>query len=198
MNTFLLSSSSSSASSTSSTPNFTVFTQSQNPNHLFKFSFKLSILPLHSSTPSYHSSLNPLCSLRDSSSTTVLEKKPTSAESSNGAVSSKESSGNEPDLDGVLVVRRPVKEFSGEEEGRGETDDDDAKASAIDAGLTEFAKKMPMFEPERVKSESKEKLLTVNLDLALYRAKVLARNFRFVEAEAILQKVWRFIIFVID
>lgn len=114
-----------------------------------------------------------------------------------GVVSGKESSGNavseESNLDAVLVVRRPVKEFS-DEEGREATEDGDSKASAIDAGFTEFAKKMPMFEPERVESDSKAKLLIVNLDLALYRAKVLARNFRYEEAETMLRKVWRFFI----
>lgn len=100
------------------------------------------------------------------------------------------------------MVRRPVKEFSGEDSGeeeqRKETEEDEPEASAIDAGLTRFAKKMPMFEPERVDSDSKEKPLTVNLDLALYRAKVLARSFRYEEAEAILQKVRCLNILVID
>ena len=102
------------------------------------------------------------------------------------------------------MVRRPVMKFPGEgsdeEEGgkeASEDDDDDeskASASAIDVGLTKFAKKMPMFEPERVESDSKEKPLAVNLDLALYRAKVLARKFQYEEAEAILRKVWFLII----
>ena len=62
--------------------------------------------------------------------------------------------------------------------------------SAMDAGLVEFAKKMPIFEPgERVELSSQEKPLTVNLDLALYKAKVLTRNYRFAEAEEILRKV---------
>ncbi|KAF7806829.1 protein high chlorophyll fluorescent 107 [Senna tora] len=206
MNTFLLSSSSSSpsSSSTSSPSNFTIITHSQNPNHLFKFTFKLPVLPLHSTTtttttsPSYHhSTVTPLCSsLRDSSSATVLEKKPVFIRPApDGVVSSKERpdgngavSAEESNLDAVLVVRRPVKEV-GDEGGREEEDDgDEAKESAIDAGLTKMAKKMPMFEPERVESESKERMLGVNLDLALYRAKVLARNFRYEEAETMLRK----------
>jgi len=78
----------------------------------------------------------------------------------------------------ALAVRRPVTDFSGEEEEEEEAekeeeeekenaadDSGDAKASTIDAGLAKFAKKMPMFEPERV--ESKERPLKVNLDLAL-------------------------------
>lgn len=123
----------------------------------------------------------------------MLELKPLPAE---GAGSNKESpadavSGRESNLEGVLVVCRPAMEFPGEEpdeDERGESEND-SKASVIDAGLTKFAKKMPMFEPERVASDSKDKPLTVNLELALYRAKVLARNFKYEEAEAMLQKV---------
>ncbi|XP_054822670.1 protein high chlorophyll fluorescent 107 isoform X2 [Prosopis cineraria] len=186
MNSFLLSSSSSS-SSTSCSSNFTIFTQSQNPNHLFKFRFKLPILPSHSS-PSHHIAVNPQCSLRDSSSTTVLEKKPVSTQTLDDVVSREADSGNTVSAeDSVLVVRRPVKEFSGEEEKQ-QVEDSDSKTLAIDAGLKEFAKKMPMFEPVRVESETKEKPLVVNLDLALYRAKVLARNFQYEEAEAMLEK----------
>ncbi|XP_028785299.1 protein high chlorophyll fluorescent 107-like [Neltuma alba] len=187
MNSFLLSSSSSSSSSTSCSSNFTIFTHSQNPNHLFKLKFKLLILPLHSS-PSHHIAVNPQCSLRDSSSATVLAKKSISTQPLDGVVSSQANSPNTVTTeDSVLVVRRPVKEFSDDEEGR-QVEESEGKASAIDAGLKEFAKKMPMFEPVRVESDSKEKLLIVNLDLALYRAKVLARNFRYEEAEAVLQK----------
>lgn len=70
-------------------------------------------------------------------------------------------------------MRRPVKE---EEE-------------EIDEGLEELAKKMPkMFEPA-VRSEGRERPLIVNLDLALYRAKVLARTFNYQQAEALLLKV---------
>lgn len=90
------------------------------------------------------------------------------------------------------MVRRP--EFSGENSGEEvkkekEIVKEEAKASSIDVGLTTFAKKMPIFEPGRVESDSKDKLLTVNLDLALYKAKVLARNFRYEEAEEMLLKV---------
>ncbi|KAL2338954.1 hypothetical protein Fmac_013400 [Flemingia macrophylla] len=155
----------------SSSSTFTFFAQSKNPNHLFKFTHKVPILPLHSP---------PCCTLSDSfsTSTTVLDKTALSSE--------------DPNSEEALVVRRPVTEFSGEdsdeEEEEKEEDDegDDTKASAIDEGLARFAKKMPMFEPLRV--ESKEKPLAVNLDLALYKAKVLARSFRFEEAEALLQK----------
>ena len=84
------------------------------------------------------------------------------------------------------MVRRPAKELSaGADEAR----------SSIDAGLAEFARKMPIFEPgERVGlAGSAEKPLVVNLDLALYRAKVLSRNFRYAEAEEILRKVGFFL-----
>lgn len=66
-------------------------------------------------------------------------------------------------------------------------------SSVIDSKLSKFAKKMPIFEPMRVDGSSLvEKPLAVNLDLALYRAKVLARNFRYKEAEEVLQKVFYF------
>ncbi|KAK7387998.1 hypothetical protein VNO78_22797 [Psophocarpus tetragonolobus] len=158
-------------SSSSSSSTFTLFTQSKNPNYLFKLAHKAPILRLHS--------LAPCCSLTDSS--ILLDK---------NALSSQHIS--RPDE--TLVIRRPVTDFSGEEEEEEEEkedqDSDDTKASAIDAGLARFAKRMPMFEPERV--ESKEKPLPVNLDLALYRAKLFARRFRYGEAEAILQKCIRY------
>lgn len=62
----------------------------------------------------------------------------------------------------------------------------------IDDKLSKFAKKLPIFEPQRVGSAAEEKPLLVNLDLALYRAKVLARNYKFQEAELILQKCIRY------
>ncbi|KAK7264712.1 hypothetical protein RJT34_32322 [Clitoria ternatea] len=172
----------------SSSSNFTLFTHSKNPNYIFKFTLKVPILPLHSSS-SHIAAHAPCCSVSDSpsSSTTVLDKIDLSSEQSSRNVdSSKDSSVVE-----GLVVRRPVTEFTGEdsveEEERNEKeDDDDTKASAIDLGLANFAKKMPMFEPKRV--ESKGKPLGVNLDLALYRAKVLGRRFRYDEAEALLQQ----------
>ncbi|THG09617.1 hypothetical protein TEA_027939 [Camellia sinensis var. sinensis] len=90
-------------------------------------------------------------------------------------------------LEELLVVRRPVMEAS-EEDGGG--DDELSSSAIIDVGLSEFARKMPIFEPERVELSSGEKPLVVNLDLdlALYRAKVLARSFRYNEAEKLLQK----------
>ncbi|PWA56296.1 high chlorophyll fluorescence phenotype [Artemisia annua] len=97
--------------------------------------------------------------------------------------------------DDMLVVRRPVKEsYEGDEVEEDESDGDDkvstSSSSVMDEELSKFAKKMPIFEPKRgdAVSSSGEKMLVVNLDLALYRAKVLARNFRFKEAEDILEK----------
>ncbi|KAL5996443.1 hypothetical protein ACLOJK_026521 [Asimina triloba] len=102
--------------------------------------------------------------------------------------------------DGILVIRRPMidspassslesKEESPSsvqesEDGQGASQMASAR-SAIDQGLSEFAKKMPIFEPKRTNGGT-EKPLTVNLDLALYRAKGLARNFQHAEAEKLL------------
>ncbi|CAI9779724.1 unnamed protein product [Fraxinus pennsylvanica] len=99
-------------------------------------------------------------------------------------------------LEELLVVRRPVMEFSEEDDetapdGDGGSVNDKKQfdsSSMIDAELSKFAKKMPIFEPERMDSKSEEKPLMVNLDLALYKAKILARNYRYEEAEIILQK----------
>ncbi|KZV49326.1 psbB mRNA maturation factor Mbb1, chloroplastic [Dorcoceras hygrometricum] len=98
-------------------------------------------------------------------------------------------------LEELLVVRKPVMEFSDdEEEGKFAVDGGSSvkleklrTSLAIDAGLSRFAKKMPIFEPERVASSS-ERPLSVNLDLALYRTKILLRNHQYEEAEEILQK----------
>lgn len=79
----------------------------------------------------------------------------------------------------ALVVRRPVKD-----------EDSSGEVPKIDAGLNEFAKKMPIFEPKRVESSASDKPLIVNLDLALYKAKNLGRNYRFQEAQEILEKVF--------
>ncbi|XP_038980463.1 protein high chlorophyll fluorescent 107 isoform X2 [Phoenix dactylifera] len=94
-----------------------------------------------------------------------------------------------------LAVRRPVKEVSEETVGslteayaKSEGEEKFWSSSKIDEGLTEFAKKIPIFEPERVGVAPKERPLAINLELGLYRAKVLTRNFRFKEAEEILLK----------
>ncbi|MCL7021668.1 hypothetical protein MKW94_018824 [Papaver nudicaule] len=115
--------------------------------------------------------------------------------------------------EGLLTVRKPVMEFPVEEEEEATSDNSSlsetneeeievkeeveedkfavssTSSSTIDAGLSEFAKKMPIFEPEtRIQLASEKKPLGINLELALYRAKVLARNFKFQEATEILQK----------
>ena len=87
------------------------------------------------------------------------------------------------------MVRRPVMEVSGDDDGVENQFSSLSSSSPIDAGLSNFAKKIPIFEPERVELSTGEKPLVVNLDLALYRSKVLARNFRYSEVEKILQKV---------
>ncbi|XP_071696753.1 protein high chlorophyll fluorescent 107 isoform X2 [Rutidosis leptorrhynchoides] len=99
-------------------------------------------------------------------------------------------------LEELLVVRRPTMES---DDDTGDTAEDDdvegdksslsTSSSVIDSELSKFARKMPIFEPLRVDgSNSAAKPLAVNLDLALYRSKVLARNFRYKEAEELLQK----------
>lgn len=130
----------------------------------------------------------------------MLDPKPLSLESSRTSeLSNRESNvvieSKRDSLEGMLVVRRPEMEVSGEdsgESGEKESDDDNTKSlKIIDVSLEEFAKKMPIFEPERVGSSGsgpQEKPLDVNLDLALYKAKVLARRFKYKEAEEILQK----------
>ncbi|KAL4360746.1 hypothetical protein GQ457_04G010680 [Hibiscus cannabinus] len=77
------------------------------------------------------------------------------------------------------------------EEEEDDRNDGVLKPSGIDAGLDKFAKNMPIFEPERgdFSNGAQEKPLAVNLDLVLYKARVLARKFRYDEAENILKKV---------
>ncbi|KAK6278449.1 hypothetical protein POUND7_018716 [Theobroma cacao] len=172
---------SSSPSSSSPKPNFTLFSPSQNPN---KFTFK-TVHPFKTRLPTPSLlSLIPPCSSKIYSSSTVLNKEA----DQEGSVEAEQDTFKK-----VLVVRRPVKDVSREddesEDVEAEGDDDALKSSRIDAGLEEFAKKLPMFEPERVESGgSLGKPLTVNLDLALYKARVLARKYRYEEAETILEK----------
>ncbi|XP_042438089.1 protein high chlorophyll fluorescent 107 [Zingiber officinale] len=97
--------------------------------------------------------------------------------------------------EGLLVVRRPVKDdledsaagSLAEIEERSGGGEGTPSVSKIDKGLSEFAKKMMMFEPERVVAGEKRPL-GINLELGLYRAKVLTRKYRFKEAEEILLK----------
>lgn len=89
-----------------------------------------------------------------------------------------------PGDDSLIESGKREEEEEGVEEGRVSS-----SSSSIEFGLSEIAKKMPMFEPERVDAASSEKPLAINLELALYRAKVLARKFRFEEAEKVLKQV---------
>ncbi|CAK9138899.1 unnamed protein product [Ilex paraguariensis] len=185
--------------SSSSRPHFTVFSP-QNPNHS-KLHFIFPIKILHSSSL-YHPPLPPLHCFHDST-TPVLQEKTQSTESPNEKEKKNDQNGfyveirdTKESLEELLVVRRPVmelptkKEEDGDESSNETEDVEDkmASTSLIDVGLSKFAEKMPIFEPARVESSSTEKPLTVNLDLALYRAKILARNYRYEDAEKILQK----------
>lgn len=173
---------SSPASTSPSQTSFPLFTPSQNPNPHSKSSCPFP--------PKSHS-LSPPCFAKQQSSSPVLEQAPPPPPER-----SPRSNGRVPEIDTpdeVLVVRRPVMELPDDEEPDGREGSDEAGeygSSALDAGLSEFAKKMPMFEPERVSpGSSEEKPLAVNLDLALYRAKVLTRNYKYEEARSILEKV---------
>ncbi|XP_024022285.1 protein high chlorophyll fluorescent 107 [Morus notabilis] len=178
---YLLPSPSSSSHSPSANPNssFILFFSSQNSitTNLNNFQTSLS---------------TPRCSSRDSSSSSAAAAVlpyAAAAVSSNGVASPRRDvvprRGSTSPAEKLPVVRRPLMDVSAGDEG----DEGGSKsAAAIDAGLAEFAKKMRIFEPGERVVGSQEKPLAVNLDLALYKAKVLARNFRFEEAEEILQK----------
>ncbi|PHT54110.1 hypothetical protein CQW23_08572 [Capsicum baccatum] len=195
--------------------NFTLFyhSQNQNPSKFHVFS------PFRTSQPSpSHPILPPLCSRELSSSSPLLEEKPEPSQSSskfdpqdrlyNDEVAD-EISTTKKSLEELLVVRRPVKEPYGEdgdEKGEEISEVEDSQernglqeeqpsslSFPLDAGLKKFAKKVPIFEPSRLESGSAEKPLKVNLDLALYKAKILARKFQYADAEKILEQcidVW--------
>lgn len=184
-----------SSSSSSSSSKFTVFSPSQNPNYS---KFRL-ITPLKTpnSSPSHRILLH--SHSHDSSPPALQEKSQNSASKSEmeeyGDGFDEEIIKAKKSLEELLVVRRPVMEES-KAEAASENEiklkknkKKSAVSSKIDEGLSRFAKKMPIFEPKIVESGSEEKLLLVNLDLALYKAKLLARNYRFQEAEEILRKV---------
>lgn len=61
-------------------------------------------------------------------------------------------------------------------------------SSKIDEKISEIAKKLPIFEPEKLAPPA-ERPLQINLELALYRAKELTRCFEFDKAEELLFKV---------
>ncbi|XP_059646444.1 protein high chlorophyll fluorescent 107 [Cornus florida] len=183
---------SSSSPPPSPNPKFTLFSPSQNAN-TSKFHFKF---PFKTFNYSPSSPLLPPLSSNESSLSPLLQEKPQSLydDDINGVTEDTGTTSRQ-SLEELLVVRRPVMENTGEEEADdSETDEKDyieeksSLASPIDAGLSKFAKKMPIFEPARVQSSSEEKPLTVNLDLALYRARVLTRNYRYKEAGEILLK----------
>ncbi|KAK4405470.1 protein high chlorophyll fluorescent [Sesamum angolense] len=190
------------SSSPSSSSKFTLFSPSQNLNSS-RFHFIVPLKTPHS--PSTHRILPPIHSHHESSSSPALQEKPQNSRSQaedsemdDGDGFDEEIMKAKKSLEELLVVRRPVMEFPDEgmsasaEGGIGTASSvklkDLTASSGIDEGLSRFAKKMPIFEPLRVESSSEEKPLSVNLDLALYRAKILARNYRYEEAEEILRK----------
>ncbi|XP_058201145.1 protein high chlorophyll fluorescent 107 [Rhododendron vialii] len=186
-----------SSSSTSSASNFSVFSHSsQNPNpskfHHFKSTIKIPHLP-------------PPLSSHQSSPPPIPQQKPQSLNCTDKNGSNEQIETTTMSSDELLVVRRPVMEIISVEDEVGdvtenderaseeEEDDDDelpSSTSPIDERLSKFAKKMPIFEPEmRVElSPGEVKPLLVNLDLALYRVKILTRKFQYDEAQNILQK----------
>ncbi|KAF3322671.1 psbB mRNA maturation factor Mbb1 [Carex littledalei] len=94
----------------------------------------------------------------------------------------------------VLIARRPMMDLTAEEEAiRSLTDSprgDDVNSSyssKIDEKMSEIAKKLPIFEPERLAPPA-ERPLQINLELALYRAKEFTRLFEFDKAEELLLK----------
>ncbi|KAI3469286.1 hypothetical protein Pfo_025949 [Paulownia fortunei] len=192
------------SSSPSSSSKFTLFSSSQNPNSS-KFRFIVPLKTPHS--PSSYRILLPVHS-HDSSSSPILQERPQNSASQAEGSEMEDGDGFDEEimnakksLEELLVVRRPVMEFSDEEaeEGKAAADGGNgsesasklkeiAASSGIDEGLSRFAKKMPIFEPKIVESSSEKKPLLVNLDLALYKAKILARNYRYGEAEEMLRK----------
>lgn len=195
--------------SSSSSSKFHLFYHSQNQNAL-KFHLPFPFRFFYTS-PS-HSLLPPLCSHESSFQPSLVLEKPEASTSSPKARSQdklykddiiEEIENAKKSLEKLPVVRRPVMEtpVEGEEEQANDTESSNEQSVtvleeqsssslfSIDAGLSRFARKMPIFEPDRVESTSGEKILKVNLDLALYKAKLLARNFQYAEAEKILQKV---------
>ncbi|XP_075506613.1 protein high chlorophyll fluorescent 107 [Primulina tabacum] len=194
-------------SSPSSNSKFTLLSPSQIPNSS-KFSFPVPLRTLQSSSAYPFSNHVHAQESSSASSSPILQEKPQkSAIRTDSEMKDKDDFDIEimnakKSLEELLVFRRPVVEFSDDDEEEEEegkfTGDGESSAiaiklqklrtsSAIDAGLSRFAKKMPIFEPERVVSSSERPLL-VNLDLALYRAKILVRNYRYEEAEEILKK----------
>ncbi|KAL4202424.1 hypothetical protein AMTRI_Chr02g263650 [Amborella trichopoda] len=108
-----------------------------------------------------------------------------------GMGSPENDSGNGADL---LVVRRPAIESLREDEEAMSSKEDKEKeegdvsdSSGLDLGLSEIARKVSLFEPERT-SEFAERPLPINLELALYRAKILSRNYQYEDAEKVFRQ----------
>lgn len=68
--------------------------------------------------------------------------------------------------------------YEGDAEGEG-------SSGAFDRGMSEIARKVPLFEPAR----GGERPLPINLELWLYRAKVHTRKYEFADAEKLLNQV---------
>ncbi|XP_051127691.1 protein high chlorophyll fluorescent 107 [Andrographis paniculata] len=186
-------------SSAPSNSKFPLFTPSQNPNSS-KGHFVPPLKPPCS--PPSHLILLPTHSHNSSSPPTLQEKTQTFPSQADGADEDEDEDEEiinaKKSLEELLVVRRPAMEIPVEEAEGNKISDSDGNVSqvtgkqlkelAVSKGLSKFAKKMPIFEPERVMSSSGEKPLLVNLDLALYKAKILTRRYRYEEAEEILRK----------
>ncbi|GLT81507.1 hypothetical protein SLA2020_528890 [Shorea laevis] len=172
----LYSSSSSSSSAPFANPNLTLFSPSQNPK---RFQFRTNQFKTHHSS---HSLLAvPPCSYSKnvSVSSTVVDQAPKSPVPEEEVGDPSDGKKKSESFKKVLVVRRPSTDVSDEE------------SSVIDVGLEEFAKKVRIFEPyARVESGGapEKRPLSVNLDLALYRAKLLLMKYRYDDAEKILEK----------
>ncbi|KAL1226366.1 Protein high chlorophyll fluorescent [Cardamine amara subsp. amara] len=181
--------SSSTSPSPANTSSFSLLflSPSQIPENLYKLPAKIHIGTHGISGQSFL--IHPTSSSKNTSLCAVVDKSSSGVSSQQNESTNDE--GEEFNTEGVLVVRRPLLENSDKEEEK-------TYPATIDAGLSKIAKKMPIFEPERSESSSstsaaaaaraQEKPLAVNLDLSLYRAKVLARNFRYKDAEKILEK----------
>lgn len=74
--------------------------------------------------------------------------------------------------------------YEGDAEGEG-------SSGAFDRGMSEIARKVPLFEPARgdAAAVAGERPLPINLELWLYRAKVHTRKYEFADAEKLLNQV---------
>lgn len=165
-------------------------------------------------TSNPHSFRIPVLRWAASSSAPSVQKKPLLLLQLRGA--QREEQRGSSDSEELLVARRPAagvlpsspdKQVVEKEEAAGKVNNDDllpessadstysssapsSSSGIIDTGLSSLARRMPVFEPaERVAARRpEEQPLGINLELWLYRAKVLARAFRYKDAEAVLNK----------